>query len=65
MFATVALHRVSRELARIAAFEPGDSPATNRSKLNRLLGQLDVALPDARAVIADLLGVGSDLTLRR
>ncbi|TDN00020.1 hypothetical protein CEE86_13385, partial [Lactobacillus crispatus] len=55
-----ALYPISQQLARAAGFDRGDSAATRRDKLGRLLAQYGVAEPLSQAVLADLLAVPAE-----
>jgi class 3 adenylate cyclase/tetratricopeptide (TPR) repeat protein len=55
-----ALYPVSQQIARAAGFDAGDSIATRRDKLGRLLAQYGAAEPLSQAVFADLLGLPSE-----
>jgi class 3 adenylate cyclase/tetratricopeptide (TPR) repeat protein len=52
-----ALRPVTRQLARAAAFEQGDTAASRHEKLSRLLAHSGAIEPVNLAVLADLLGI--------
>jgi class 3 adenylate cyclase/tetratricopeptide (TPR) repeat protein len=55
-----ALRPISRQLARAAGFGRGDSAATQRNKLGRLLALAGASEPLGQPILADLLGVPAE-----
>ncbi len=56
-FTRSALHPITEQLARAAAFERGDSADVRRDKLGGLLAQYGATEAASKAVLADMLGI--------